>query len=173
MEYKIVDGDATDCSRLAWLFIRCDQEDRALQIVECGLRVDPTNEYCQSLKLRVWRRRAETARQANDLLAVIDATIRIAEIPTSDFQELSDATNIFNQMGRELEPDQDRRYLLGLRLAKVFESRIHDANATDRSRLAWVMVQIGELERARKIVDEGLQMEPQNEYCLRLRTRLS
>lgn len=173
MEHKIVDGDATDCSRLAWVFIRCDQEERALQIVDCGLRVDATNEYCQSLKLRVWRQRAETARLTNDRLAMIDAFIHIAEVPTSEFQELSDAVNLFNQMGRDLEPDQDRRNLLGLRLAKVCESRIHEANATDRSRVAWVMMQIGEHDQARKIVDVGLQMEPHNDHCLKLRARLN
>jgi hypothetical protein len=41
MEPKIADGDATDCSRLAWLLIRCEREDRAIEIVECGLRLDP------------------------------------------------------------------------------------------------------------------------------------
>jgi hypothetical protein len=51
MEPKITEGDATDCSRLAWLLIKCDRGDRALQIVERGLRLDPDSEYCQNLKI--------------------------------------------------------------------------------------------------------------------------
>jgi hypothetical protein len=141
MEPMIVEGDATDCSRLAWLLLRCDQEERALEIVDCGLRLDTDNEHCQNLKLRIWRRRAEAARQANDKLAFVLASIYIGEVPTSEFQELSEAANTFNQVGREFEPDQDRRHILAFRLAKAMEARIESANATDCSRLAWLWIQ--------------------------------
>ena len=169
---KIMDGDATDCSRLAWLLIRCDQEDNALEIVERGLRLDPTNEYCQSLKMRIWKRRAEVAREANDTAAFVDASIHIAEVPTSDFREISEVANNFNQSAREVEPDPERRRILALRLARVMEARIETANATDCSRLGWVLMNAGETERARKIVDRGLLLDSQNEFCQRLKARV-
>jgi tetratricopeptide (TPR) repeat protein len=172
MEPKIVYGDSTDCSRLAWLLIRCDKEDRALEIVDCGLKLDPNDEHCQNLKLKIWKRRAEAARQANEMLTLIEASIRIAEVPTSDFQEISDAANVFNQFGRDFEPDQDRRHRLALRLAKVMETKIENANATDCSRLAWVLMQTGESERARRIVELGLRLEPQNDHCQKLKARI-
>ena len=40
------------------------------------------------------------------------------------------------------------------------------------SRLAWLCVHIKEIERAARIVAEGLELEPNNEYLLRLATRL-
>lgn len=135
MEPRLAEGDATDCSRLAWLLIRCDQEDRALEIVEYGLKLDPNNEYCQNLKIRIWKRRAESAREANDMVTFVDASIHVAEVPTSDLREISEVVNLFNQSGREFEPDPDRRRVLALRLAGVMEARIASGNATDCSRL--------------------------------------
>jgi len=172
MESKIVDGDSTDCSRLAWLLIRCEREDRALEIVDCGLKLDPNNEHCQNLKLKIWTRRAEAADQGQDMVAYIDAAIRIAEVPKSDFLKISDAVNMFNQSGRDFEPDQDRRQLMALRLVKVMEARMEGAAATDCSRLAWVLIQTGDTERAKEFVERGLRLEPQNDYCLKLKTRL-
>lgn len=44
------EGDATDCSRLAWLYLRLGAEDEAGRLVELGLRREPNNEYCLKLK---------------------------------------------------------------------------------------------------------------------------
>ncbi len=173
MEPMILEGDATDCSRLAWLLVRGDKEDRALEIVDCGLRLDPHNEHCQNLKLRIWRRRSDAARQANNMGGFIDAAIRIGEVPTSDFQELSEAANTFNQFRGEFEPDQERRFALAFRLAKAMEARIESANATDCSRLAWLRIHTGEPDRAKHLVEQGLRLDPKNEYCLKLKARFT
>ena len=172
LEPKIVNGDATDCSRLAWLFIRCENEERAIEIAEVGLKLDPYNEHCQNLKLGIWRRRAEAAQLANNMPGFVDASIHIAEVPSSDFREISELANVFNQQGREIEPDSDKRQALALRLAKAMEARIAEANATDCSRLAWALLQAGQSERAKAIVNRGLLMDPQNEHCLKLKARL-
>ena len=172
MEPKIADGDSTDCSRLAWLLIRCEKEDRALEIVESGLKLDANNEHCQNLKLKIWQRRAEAAQQADDMPTVVEASIHAAEVPTSDFHEISEVANLFNQHGRDFEPDQGRRQVLALRLAKVMESRIGSASANDCSRLAWVLLNAGESKRAKAIVDQGLRIDPQNDHCLKLKGRL-
>lgn len=49
MDPKIIDGDATDCSRLAWLFLQDGNERRARELVRVGLRLDPENEFCLNL----------------------------------------------------------------------------------------------------------------------------
>ncbi len=53
MENRINEGDATDCSRLAWLFLRLHQDDKAARFVEMGLTIDPDNDYCNNLAGRV------------------------------------------------------------------------------------------------------------------------
>ena len=55
MEPKIGEGDARDCSRLAWALIQSGRTDRAEEIVARGLRLDPSNEYCLKLSDRLSR----------------------------------------------------------------------------------------------------------------------
>ncbi len=49
MESRIGEGDATDCSRLAWLFLRLTEREKAKRIVKMGLEMDPDNPYCNKL----------------------------------------------------------------------------------------------------------------------------
>lgn len=46
------EGDATDCSRLAWLHLRLGDEVEADRLVDQGLCLDPKNEHCGKLKER-------------------------------------------------------------------------------------------------------------------------
>jgi len=49
MERNIRELSATDCSRLAWLYLNIGKEDRARDIANKGLDRDPGNEYCLNL----------------------------------------------------------------------------------------------------------------------------
>jgi tetratricopeptide (TPR) repeat protein len=49
MSSRLGEMDATDLSRLAWLYLHLGEIDHALEIAERGRRLDPSNEYCQSL----------------------------------------------------------------------------------------------------------------------------
>jgi hypothetical protein len=49
MEPKIIDADATDCSRLAWLYLQDGREQRAITIAKAGLKLEPDNDYCLNL----------------------------------------------------------------------------------------------------------------------------
>lgn len=53
MDSRIEEGDATDCSRLAWLCLRLREDDRAKQLTERGLKLDPRNEYIYKLATRL------------------------------------------------------------------------------------------------------------------------
>jgi hypothetical protein len=53
MENRINEGDATDCSRLAWLFIRLNDEEKAREIIQVGLSVEPDNIHCKNLAARI------------------------------------------------------------------------------------------------------------------------
>ncbi|MFZ5832291.1 MAG: NB-ARC domain-containing protein [Planctomycetota bacterium] len=49
MERHVAELSATDCSRLAWLYLNIRREDRARDIARIGLERDPTNEHCLNL----------------------------------------------------------------------------------------------------------------------------
>jgi hypothetical protein len=171
MEPNIPGGDATDCSRLAWLLIRSDREDDALRVVERGLKIDPLNEYCLNLKRRVWSRRDDEARLRADLPATIDASIRLAELPSSAFAQISETANMFNQFVSKTDVSYDWKQRPASDLASLMESRIGEGDATDCSRLAWLLIHTGDLEGGRRVDDMGLRLNPTNEHCLRLKAR--
>lgn len=47
--------DATDCSRLAWLYLNIGNSDRAIDITKRGLEKDPSHEHCSRLIERLER----------------------------------------------------------------------------------------------------------------------
>lgn len=59
------------------------------------------------------------------------------------------------------------------RLRSLLESRHTEADATDLSRLAWLCMYDQDPEAAEYWATEGLQKDPNNEHCLRLKRRLA
>jgi hypothetical protein len=53
MQARLSEGDATACSRLAWLYMHTKDEGRARQAVEQGLARDPTNEHRVRLAMKL------------------------------------------------------------------------------------------------------------------------
>ena len=49
MEKELGVLSATDCSRLAWLYLNVGNSDRALYVARIGARREPNNEHCQNL----------------------------------------------------------------------------------------------------------------------------
>lgn len=49
MERHLDTMSATDCSRLAWLYLNIRKEDRAREIADLGRSREPENEHCQNL----------------------------------------------------------------------------------------------------------------------------
>jgi NB-ARC domain-containing protein len=61
MNDRIGEGDSTDCSRLAWLYLHLNDSRRASELAEAGLRMEPRDEHC----LKIKRRLAEGPRSAS------------------------------------------------------------------------------------------------------------
>lgn len=55
MEARKAEADASDYSRMAWLAMNIGQKERAKALVELGLKMDPSNLHCLSLKERLQR----------------------------------------------------------------------------------------------------------------------
>ncbi|WDL98480.1 NB-ARC domain-containing protein [Alicyclobacillus sp. ALC3] len=53
MEERIQEADATDCSRLAWLNVHIHNREKAITIAELGLRLEPSNPYCNNIITRM------------------------------------------------------------------------------------------------------------------------
>jgi hypothetical protein len=53
MESRIDEGDATDCSRLAWLFLRLGNDEKARELCKLGLSKDDSNSHCINILARI------------------------------------------------------------------------------------------------------------------------
>ena len=179
MEPKISTGDATDCSRLAWVLVHSGKNERALEIIDCGLRLDPSNEYCRKLKATVWERIAENEKASGNRVGFLNATVKMVEVPGTDMAPISSAANTFNQIAsdpdivRDPDFDPDVRRSLAQRLCTLMEPKIAEGDAIDCSRLGWLLVHAGRTERVFGIVERGLKMDPNNSYCLRLKAKFA
>jgi hypothetical protein len=57
MENRIREGNADDCSRLAWLFIRLQDKIKAQHIIQIGLSIEPDNIHCKNLEAQLSKSR--------------------------------------------------------------------------------------------------------------------
>jgi len=54
MEDGLSDADATDISRVSWLYLHMGNEERAKDLTREGLRRDPSNIYCLRLRVKLF-----------------------------------------------------------------------------------------------------------------------
>jgi hypothetical protein len=116
-----------------------------------------------------WESIAAIERQQHNWLGFVNAQVHIAELPDANIATISSAVNTFNSVSRHLESDPDARLAIAKRLAAVMEPKISTGDATDCSRLAWVLIHSGKTERALEIIDRGLVLDPNNEHCRKLK----
>jgi hypothetical protein len=142
--------------------------ERAKEAIRRYLELTPKAED----QLAAWRKLAEYCRRSDDKNGEIHALVAMVEIPNTPLEEIS---NVANRLNGFFVSQQflfgDEPKLLVERLATVMEPHIGDFNATDCSRLAWIYLRLHKEDEARTLVDTGLALEPQNEYCLKLRDR--
>lgn len=74
---------------------------------------------------------------------------------------------------RKLGLDTDERRILITSLVEVMIKRKDEADATDHSTLAWLLLNIKEEERARSVVRDGPELDPSNQHCLKLADKLN
>ncbi|MCK9522488.1 MAG: NB-ARC domain-containing protein [Proteobacteria bacterium] len=159
---------------LAKLYRETDLEnrDKAKECVRRYIETSPKN----SNELRsAWRELAQLCSQTEDWAGEIHALVEICQLPDASFYEISDSVRRVNSIFKEYyEMDSEEKRVVSSRLAEIMENRIYDeGDATDCSRLAWLLVGLKDESKARDIVEFGLSQDPDNDYCNRLLNRLS
>lgn len=101
------------------------------------------------------------------------AFLSAAKIKNQNLTEISSMANYVNS-NREFINDMDaiQRGALLKPLAKLMQTHCDIATATDLSRLAWLYLHSGDHALALITARNGLDIEPNNEYCRRLVDRL-
>jgi len=121
-----------------------------------------------------WNKLAALCRRTGDLRCVANSLLQICEIPGVGLAAISNAANTLNSIigSPELNLDWTEKRAIVIRIIFAMKPYVNDVDATDCSRLAWLHLRIGNLESARKLTQQGLALDPSNEFCLRLVQRL-
>ena len=125
----------------------------------------------------VWMDKANIYRQQEDVAKELHS---LAEAALS--AGTPDTTGgIVNRINNRLRELGDRKsevlHSLGVRqivasVAEHLHKRLDHLSATDCSRLAWLMLNLGDEERARDVTKRGFDKDPENDHCRRLVERL-
>jgi hypothetical protein len=121
-----------------------------------------------------WRMLAEYCRSSGDVIGEVHALVELCKRADVEFYVLSASASRFNGVVAAARDvlERDEKTMLADEIASVMERRIDEGNATDRSRLAWLCLQLGDVERAWKHTQEGLRLDPENPHCAKLEERL-
>jgi NB-ARC domain len=125
-----------------------------------------------------WRRLSKLYGRMNDIPGEIHALVEISEVDGAGVEEISESANRVTMLLTMLKDsrmslESDEKKILVRKLATSLERRVDELNGTDLSRLAWLKIHLGDDRSAFKFVKIGLEREPANEHCLKLRTRLA
>lgn len=123
---------------------------------------------------RIWRKLAEVCTWGNDYLGAVHALVQRAELPEASYADVSYAATKINHYLREgdLAVDTTEKKVLVGALVTVMQRRVSEADATDHSRLAWLLLNTGQVSEARTVVRAGLELDPENQYCIRLKAKI-
>jgi hypothetical protein len=161
-----------------WFILSQLYEERGLA-GDITRAIDTTRKFIEAnrsepgSKREGWQRIARLAKAIGDTNAEMQGMLEQSLIEDAPFETISETANRVNNMFRwqSLPIAVDERKLIAEKLLGVASTRFGEADATDLSRFAWLALNIGDKERAKEYTERGLQIQSDNEYCLRLAER--
>ena len=132
-----------------------------------------------SERLSAWTRLAELCRKQSDVAGEVHA---LSELALASMAEGASVGWIVNQLnGRVRTLKSEHRHEIrseGVRemiedVVEAMERQLSTLDATDCSRLGWLLVNIGETERALDVAQHGLKKESSNRHCQNLVSKLA
>jgi len=157
---------------LARIFEESDLEDRterAKEALRQYLQVTPRSKEQKS----AWEKLARLCSSTKDWTGEMHARVEMCGLPDALFADISNTANRLNGLlvSEQFLAMDDKTALLQ-QLAKLMDSRVDEADATDCSRLAWLYRHLKNDERALELAELGLTKESYNHYCISLKTKL-
>ena len=125
----------------------------------------------------IWGRRAELFAIQGKPVEELHALAEVA-LATGSVEEMGRMANRINNKLQGLgEKKAEVLHAFGMRemvvsVAERMYGRLQGLSATDCSRLAWLMLNLGDDERARDVARRGVELNPESDHCKRLVARL-
>lgn len=146
----------------------CEPRQKAMQYIRSFLQDAKLPE-----KRSAWSKLERLYRMDAEMMGEIQSICEGALLPTTDDQTLSDDINRLNyrihfykNRGHGFSMPAEVRNNLS-RVAEHLYNRISLISSTDCSRLAWLFVNAGNIDRGLDIARLGLEKDPSDEHCIR------
>lgn len=122
----------------------------------------------------LWLKLADICKHTNDWDGESHALIELIQLPNVKLTKISDVANRINNhiyYNYDAKTDEYKGELLSI-IIDVFKSKISKCDATDLSRLGWLLLNNNRPQEAKEVVKKGLLISPDNSYCQRLFDKL-
>ncbi|MBU1934677.1 hypothetical protein KKF04_01350 [Patescibacteria group bacterium] len=152
---------------LARLYQELNKPDNAKEAIRRFLESTP-KDYDQQEK--AWNNLSNLCHFTNDYMGEISSLVELCKLEGIPFEIISNAVNRVNALfiNRSFTIDSEEKKVISQTLAEIMASRIVEGDATDCSRLAWLYLRIQEEDKAFEIVERGLKIDNENDYCINL-----
>jgi len=127
-----------------------------------------------SEKEELWSKLADVCKYTKDWDGESHALIELVQLPNIELRVISEAANRINNHiynDYNARTDDYKIEMLSI-IIKIFKSKMSKCDATDLSRLGWLLLNENNPEEAIKVVEKGLEKDTGNIYCIRLMDRL-
>jgi hypothetical protein len=154
-----------------WFIINIFEEYNDYKNVKTSLREYLKTPINHNEKAEAWLKLSDICKMTTDWDGESHALFELALIPNINFRVLSESANRVNYYFKN-HPEEhkvEHKKILLNKLIDTMRSRILEGNATDYSRLAWLMINNKDDKNAKIYVKKGLDLEPENQHCLRLK----
>jgi len=160
----------------AWIYIvDLFEELEDYEKVKYYLREYLKNSIPSNEKADLWLKLADICRYTKDWDGESFALSELVTTNDVPYYLISDSANrIINYFYNNPEAKNvDYKRVLLQKVIDVMKKRINEANATDYSRLGWLLLHIDAEDEARSYAGKGLEVDSNNQYCLKLYARLN
>lgn len=165
------------------LWLQLERLVSQLPSSELELRAEYIRRYIEetdsaSEQVNAWRSLAQLLKLLGDVEGEVLAYGEIARLPGSTVSDVSEAANRLNTALKAKQGDSSGISAFAKRetvqrVAARLRENLDDLGATDLSRLAWLYLNLGDEPEALRIARQGVEKDPENEYCARLLDRLA
>jgi len=121
-------------------------------------------------KEQLWIKLSDICKFTNDWEGESHALLELIQMPNIQLRTISDAANrinshIYNDFDARI--DDYKGEMLDIIIA-VFRKQLNNSDATDMSRLGWLLLNNNLPDEAEEVVARGLELDPDNIFCKRL-----
>jgi NB-ARC domain len=152
------------------------EEYKEYEKVKYYIREYLKNNLLESEKIDLWKKLASVCNYSDDWEGESHALIELVQLPHVSFEIISETANKINHhIFNNIDAKQDfyKNEILTNIIEVMIKRVTNEGTATDYSRLGWLLLNNNERDRAEKIVEDGLKIDDENDYCLKLLSKIN